>query len=111
MNTLEHFRVTTRKARGLHGPSMTIKCKDCKATLTLDLPFPKESLQQGDDALIEIGGVIGTRREWREVLMPIISTCSDPGPEIWISYTPRDGRLGRRKRVTGTLRDQKRKGK
>ena len=72
----ENFRVTTRKARGKRGPQMTIKCKDCQASLTLDLPFAKENEQQGDAALIEIGGVIGTRGDWKAALLPILGRYS-----------------------------------
>lgn len=53
-----------RKARGKHSPRLLIKCGDCSNKLEIHCG------PDGED--LEIGGVLASTMNWREVLLPLL---------------------------------------
>ena len=60
------LRVYHRKGVGKRSPRLLIKCGDCDNALEI-YHDPKHA----ED--IEIGGVLGSVENWREILLPILS--------------------------------------
>ena len=59
------LRVYHRKGRGKKSPRLLIKCGDCDNALEIyhDPKFPED---------VEIGGVLGSVENWREILLPLL---------------------------------------
>lgn len=59
------LRVFARKGRGKRSPRLLIKCGDCDNALEIyyDPKHPED---------IEIGGVLGSTENWREILLPLL---------------------------------------
>ena len=64
------LRLTRRKerrvsSRRILGPCITVRCGCCKVKLEI---YPEGTT----GGTIEIGGVLGTRDQWRQVLLPVL---------------------------------------
>ena len=62
------MKVTKRKARGKQSARLLVKCSDCKAKLTIY--FDEGTLEDEND-ILEIGGVVATRRDWKALLKQV----------------------------------------
>ena len=70
------IRVYHRKARGRQTPRYLLKCGCCEEKLEI---FYSEDC-------LEIGGVNGAIEDWREILLPLLSTeCKD---KIYTANSP-----------------------
>jgi hypothetical protein len=59
------LRIFARKGRGEKSPRLLIKCGDCENALEIyyDSKYPED---------LEIGGVLGSVENWREILLPML---------------------------------------
>jgi len=60
------LRVYHRQGRGKRSPRLLVKCGDCDNALEIyyDAEHPED---------IEIGGVLGSVENWRELLLPLLN--------------------------------------
>ena len=66
------LRVYHRKGGGKKSPRLLIKCGDCDNAL--EIYYDPEN--PGD---LEIGGVLGSVGNWREILLPLLETKRKQG--------------------------------
>lgn len=62
------MRVWNRKRKGLKSNRLLLKCGDCDEHLQIHYP----DLSDKSDDLIEIGGVSASRKNWIDILKPIL---------------------------------------
>ena len=64
------LRVTERKARGKHMARMRVKCGCCNEALEIHHEKGLPSDIQFDT--LEINGVLGSKDQWRKILLPLL---------------------------------------
>jgi len=59
------LRIFHRKKRGIKSARYLVKCGDCDNSI---------EIYYGDDEFLEINGVNASKKEWGELLLPLIKT-------------------------------------
>jgi len=59
------LRIFHRKQKGKKSARYLIKCGDCDK---------KIEIYYGNDNLLEINGVISSKKEWKKILIPLLKT-------------------------------------
>lgn len=65
---MEKIKLTHRKARGKKGPRYLLRCGDCDEKIEIYY----------DEKSLEIGGVMGSLDNWREILLPLLRAHGVP---------------------------------
>jgi hypothetical protein len=63
------LRVSHRKGHGKRSPRLLIKCGDCENKI--EIYYDPE-----DSSDLEIGGVLGSVGNWREILLPLLASAA-----------------------------------